>query len=359
MPDAAPLFDALAHLWPLLVTLGLVAAALMATRWYFEKRAARLGTHNNFSRPVATLVVLAVSLIAVILSLPLNDGTKDQLLGILGLVLTGIIGLSSTTIISNAMGGLMIRSIGSFRSGDFVKIGDHFGRVSARGLFHTEIQTEERDLTTLPNLFLITNPVTVVRSSGTILSATVSLGYDVHHATVEPLLLEAARNTGLADPFVRVMALGDFSVTYRVAGLLEEVKLLVSKRSELNGQVLNVLHGAGIEILSPTAMMQRPLHDGQRILPADRSPSPVANQDARPEARIFDKAEEAEEMEKLLLDRDALRARFDALEKELSDLDEPARAEAESQLARWKTEIEDLEARHESYLQRTNPPKEA
>ena len=52
-------------------------------------------------------------------------------------------------------------------TGDFISAGDQFGRVTERGLFHTEIQTETRDLTTVPNLFLVTHPVTTVRSSGT------------------------------------------------------------------------------------------------------------------------------------------------------------------------------------------------
>ena len=61
----------------------------------------------------------------------------------------------------------------NFRPGDFVRVGERLGRVTERGLFHTEIQTEDRDLTTLPNLYLVTNPVTVVRASGTIVSTTV------------------------------------------------------------------------------------------------------------------------------------------------------------------------------------------
>lgn len=93
--------------------------------------------------------------------------------------------------------------------------GEHFGRVSKRGLFHTEIQTEDRDLITLPNLYLVSHPVTTVRNSGTIISSTVSLGYDVPRGRIEASLLRAAQNAGLQDPFVRIFELGDFSVSYR------------------------------------------------------------------------------------------------------------------------------------------------
>lgn len=44
----------------------------------------------------------------------------------------------------------------------------------------------------------------MVRASGTIISGTLSLGYDVTRTRVEELLLEAARRVELVDPFVRV-----------------------------------------------------------------------------------------------------------------------------------------------------------
>ncbi len=77
------------------------------------------------------------------------------------------------------MAGLMLQAVRHIRPGVFLRVGDHFGRVSEQGILHTEIQAEERNLTTLPNLYLVSNPVTVVRSSGTIISASESLAYDI------------------------------------------------------------------------------------------------------------------------------------------------------------------------------------
>ncbi len=350
MPNAADLVESFPAFLPLLVTLTVAAAALLGTRWYFARQTAKFGTHNNFSRPIVMLMLSAFALVAIIIALPLENGTKDQLLGLFGLVMTAIIGLSSTTFVANAMGGFMIRSIASFRSGDFVRVGNTFGRVSARGLFHTEIQTEDSDLTTLPNLYLVTNPVTVVRNSGTIISASVSLGYDVHQGRVEALLLEAARNTGLDDPFVRVMELGDFSVVYRVAGLLTEVKQLVSRRSQLNVSVLNTLHDAGIEILSPSAMMQRPLKDGQRVMPCS-SPLPASEsmKEDVPEERIFDKAEEAETVERLVFQRDAFVREKIELEKGMGELSDTEKERAQKRIQILETEILRIDAHREAF----------
>jgi small conductance mechanosensitive channel len=174
--------------------------------------------------------------------------------------------------------------------------------VSGHGLFHTEVQTEDRDLTTLPNLFLVTRPFTTIRTSGTVLSTSVSLGYDVARSEVERILLAAAERAGLEQGFVQITELGDFAVTYRCAGLLTDVKRLITVRSDLNGAVLDGCHEAGIEIVSPTFMNQRQVND-VRFIP--RRSRPAADTEVAPEnlpeAMLFDKAEQAEHRESLVV----------------------------------------------------------
>ena len=55
----------------------------------------------------------------------------------------------------------MLRSMRTFPPGDSVQVGEAFGRVTQRGLFTTEVRTEQRDLTTLPDQYLLQNPVSV------------------------------------------------------------------------------------------------------------------------------------------------------------------------------------------------------
>ena len=81
------------------------------------------------------------------------------------------------------------------------------------------------------------------------------------------LLHEAARNADLQDPFVEIVDLGDFAITYRAAGVLTQVKQLLTARSNLRAMVLETLHGAGIEIVSPHFMNQRQLHDHDHAMP--------------------------------------------------------------------------------------------
>jgi len=274
-----------------------------AERWYARKP-------RSLSRPAGMLVLTLAVLLALTLAAPVSDETRGDLIGLYGIALTAVIALASTTFVSNAMAGLMLRSLRNFAPGDFIRGGEDFGRVTERGLFHTEIQTEDSDLTTIPNLRLATTPTTVVRASGTIISATVSLGYDAPRGEVEAALLEAAGRAGLREPFVQVMELGDFSVTYRFAGFLDEVKHLVSSRSKLRAAGMDALHAAGIEIVSPTFMNQRPIGP-ERVAPATDGPSGESGSAETAERVMFDKAEEAATLanleEKLATDRAALK----------------------------------------------------
>ncbi len=145
----------------------------------------------------------------------------------------------------------MLRVVSDYRPGDFIEVGKHEGRVSEMTLLHTEIQTSERNLTTLPNALMITQPVTVVRSSGTVVSATVSIGYNVSHHWLEPLFVAATADAALEDGFMQVIDLGDYSVTYRVAGFLADPSRLLRARSQLRMAILDTLHAADVEIMSP------------------------------------------------------------------------------------------------------------
>ncbi|MGB8223380.1 MAG: mechanosensitive ion channel family protein [Polyangiales bacterium] len=302
---------------PPLVTLlvGLVVVTV-AHRLLIKRKAPTSG--SRISQQLLIAALAGIMVVAVILELPVGDAPRGQLLSLLGLLVTAAIALSSTTLLGNAMAGIMLRSIRNYKPGDFIIVEGHRGRVSELGLLRTEMQTEQRNLTTLPNLYLITTPVTVVRESGTFVSASVSLGYDVPRAEVETCLIAAAEAAGLTEPFVFVLELGDFSITYQAAGFLEEVKFLISAESKLRGCMLDALHEAGIEIVSPTFMNQRQLSADQRFIPQRRRPAPAAPEssgESRPEERMFDKAELAEFEAKLTQELKDVTEELDSLVK--------------------------------------------
>ncbi|WP_369601250.1 mechanosensitive ion channel domain-containing protein [Hahella sp. SMD15-11] len=280
--------------WPLAVTLLISVSILAGTHWILLGRHENLSSEKRFARQLIMFGLTVTAIAAVVLAMPIPEGLKGQVLGFMGLLLSGAFAFSSTTIFANLMAGIMLRVTRPFTIGDFIRVQGFFGRVYDRGLLDTGIQTESREFVSIPNAVFIQNPVSVIRKSGTLISCTVTLGYDVHHATVEKLMLDAARNAGLDEAFVIIDNLGDFSVAYRVSGLLTEVSSLVSARSKLSSSVLDSLHGAGVEIVSPNFMNQRVLDPDVPVIPkADWRRSGRQEEKKRVEDVAFDKAETA------------------------------------------------------------------
>ncbi len=314
---------------PVAATLGVTALVLVVLRRLIPDEAA-----TRVARQLATVGVLVVANIALVLALPLDSATTGQLLSLFGLVITAVIALSSTTFVSNAMAGLMLRSVGGFHTGDFIRVGESFGRVTQKGLLHTEIQSEDRDLITLPNLFVMNQPVRVVRSSGTLISAEVSLGYDIHRHRVRDLLKLAAEDAALTDPFLQITELGDHAISYRIYGFLEDVSNLVTKRTELRGKMLDRLHEDGVEIVSPSFMNQRALDPTRPIRPPEQARAEV--EDSHAESLMFDKADLAARVDRLRTKRSELQAR-------LEGLDMPDEAERAREVHWLERQIEHLD----------------
>jgi small-conductance mechanosensitive channel len=318
-----------------------ICLVLSLAHWLLMRRSG-LTTETRLPRQLVMLVLTIIALIWLILALPVSESTRSDLLGLLGLLLTGVIALSSTTFVANVMAGLMLRSVKSFRHGDFIRAGQHFGRVTERGLFHTEIQTEDRDLLTLPNLFLASNPITVIRSSGTIISCDLSLGYDVAHHQLEPLLKQAAVNAGLQDPFMQVLTLGDFSVSYRVSGYYPEVKHLISKRSSLRKEVLDQLHAAHIEIVSPSFMNQRQFASHEQFIATPKLQVPYEEQQPPPEEMIFDKADHAEKVQILKDEVKSLTDQIKDFEAQMNNTENAEKPELQKEIDRRSNRISSL-----------------
>jgi len=313
---------------PMLGTLALVSVGLAVVNWVLRRRW-KDNPDLQFRFQLIMLALTFAGMLAVILVLPVSDQTRGQLLSLIGILLSAAIALSSTTFIGNVMAGIMLKVVRSARPGDFITVQSLTGRITEMGLLHTEIQTEFRDLVTVPNLFMVTQPMQVVRSSGTIITAEVSLGYDVSHVDVSRILCDAATRSGLADTFVHVRELGDFAVTYRVAGLLEDVKSLISARSRLREAMLDSLHANGIEIVSPSFMNTRPIADDKQFIP-DPSRGIGAGRRTQAEDAAFDKAEEAASVEEI-------RKNIELVDLQLKALDQDDSAAERGQLEARKS----------------------
>lgn len=284
----------------LAVMIGVALAAIGALLWldHVLKRREERNRLSPFRRHMILLGATIVAGLAVALASP----APDWALKAVGVIASVVLTLSSSTLVANGLSGLMLQAQRHFRPGDYLRVRDDFGKVNRQGLFFTELETDLADLVTLPNTYLVTNPVTVIRGSRTLISAELSLGYDVSHRKVGELLRKAVGAAGL-DPeksFVHVLDLDDFSVKYRLSAELTDLKYLLTQQSRLKEAVLDTLHAAGVEIASPSIMLQRPIPADRPIVPSEvAAPPAVERLDTDAEKLMFQRSLDGETLEKL------------------------------------------------------------
>ena len=286
----------LASYLPLMTTLIILAIVLAVLHYFLIHRHQSMSSEERFPRQLIMLGLSLLAIVILIVAAPLSEATRNQILALLGIIISGVIAFSSASFVKNFMAAVVLRVTQPFKVGDFVTIDGQFGKVVSRGLLDTEIQTETRELIAIPNANFTSHPVTVARRSGIIVTSSVSLGYELSHATAEPLLLAAASNAGLEDPYVHIIELGNYAVNYRVAGLLKDVERILTTRSELNRQILDVVHSAGLEIVSPSVTRHINLGPDTHILP-ETFVTPNKSASVEAEQIAFDKARALETIE--------------------------------------------------------------
>ncbi|GJM32189.1 MAG: hypothetical protein DHS20C18_11900 [Saprospiraceae bacterium] len=327
------------------VTILIVAGIFLLTR-YFLRRQLK-GEDYSLVRQLVLAAIIFVGIGGIILAVPVSEDNvpiKLEVLGILGIIISSAIALSATSILGNALASLQLRSAKSFKPGDFIKINDFSGKVSKRGLFYVEIQTPKRNLINLPNLFLANNPLEVTPEKKPLITTTVSLGYDVPHTQIAACLLDAADRAKLVDTFVYITELGDFSVVYQISGCSKDNERLLTHQSMLNEKVLDVLHEAKIEIVSPAFMNQRQVNK-QVFIPKKQIISDLnaLEPESSPEDILFDRAILAGSIEKKKEKFHEVLERIKEIEKHKQEADTTEQEKLDGQLTRAQNFKQELE----------------
>ena len=118
-----------------IVVLGAVAL-VVSVRLLFN-RSIRKASSKSFPyhRQLLTFAIVLLGLFLAIGLLPIEHEVKGQILSLLGVLISAIIALSSTTLVGNAMAGIMLRLMHEFRAGDFIEgLLDHAVKYRVYGL---------------------------------------------------------------------------------------------------------------------------------------------------------------------------------------------------------------------------------
>jgi small-conductance mechanosensitive channel len=229
------------------------------------------GFHPDWAKTTFNIIKVLLYSFMFILIFPYLPGSESAVFRGVSVFFGVLISLGSTSLISNAVAGLVITYMRPFKTGDRIKIDDIFGVVMEKTMMITRIRTFKNEDITIPNSKILTsytvNYSTPTKDAeGLIIHTTVTIGYDAPWRTVHTLLMNAASATpGVIKkpaPFVLQTSLDDFFVSYQVNAYIRDAKKLIKVKSDLHQNIQDHFNKAGVEIMSPHYRSER---DGNEV----------------------------------------------------------------------------------------------
>jgi small-conductance mechanosensitive channel len=212
------------------------------------------------------IVIALVWALGIAVAYPYLPGASSDAFKGISVLVGLMVTLGSTSIVSQAMSGLVVIFSRALRRGDHVIVGDVEGVVVEVGTLATKVMNFHNEEITIPNSVLvgasIHNFSKLAPTQGTMLSTTATVGYDTPWPLVHRMLEEAAAATpGLrADPAPRVYTrtLASSYVEYElVVGTdrpLDRVEIL----SALRANILDAAERAQVQLLTPQVLSMAP-----------------------------------------------------------------------------------------------------
>ncbi len=248
-----------------IVIIVIARAAIGAQQSFFrrvQEGRIHVGWVDRDSAPATRrLLTLAIWAFAAVMAYPYIPGSSTDAFKGLSVLLGLMVSVGASGIVGQAASGLILIYTRTMRTGDYVKVGDAEGTVTAMGLFTTRVDTGRGEELMLPNATILgsatRNYSRSAQRPGIVLTVDTTIGYDVPWRQVEAMLLAAAERTPVvrSQPPPRVLrtALHDFYVGYRL--VCEAAATGPAQRataaSDLYAAVLDAFNEHGVQIMSP------------------------------------------------------------------------------------------------------------
>jgi small-conductance mechanosensitive channel len=213
----------------------------------------------EWAMPTYKIVRLLVVVLALVVAYPYIPGSGSEAFKGLSIFLGVVFSLGSSSIIGNLVAGYTMIYRRAFRVGDRIEVGDIRGDVTQTRLLVTHLRTIKNEEVVIPNSVIlgshVINRSTLAKSRGLVLHATVGIGYETPWRQVEAMLeLAAERTPGLLrqpPPFVELLELGDFAVTYELNVHIDNPHGMARIYSALRRNILDVFNEHGVQIMTP------------------------------------------------------------------------------------------------------------
>jgi small-conductance mechanosensitive channel len=228
------------------------------------------GFYPDWAEPTAKLVRLLVLAITVVVVFPYLPGSNSPAFRGVSVFLGILLSFGSTSAVAHGVAGTILTYMRSYSVGDFVRIGDTVGQVVEKTLLVTRIETQKREIVTIPNGSVLGGVVVNYSAEadvgGVIFYTKVSIGYSAPWQKVHQLLISAAQASPdilqNPAPFVLQANLNDFYVSYELNAFTSHPQNMQFIYSALHQNIQDRFNEAGIEINSPHYVS---LRDGNRV----------------------------------------------------------------------------------------------
>lgn len=223
------------------------------------------GFYADWAAPTYAILRILLYSFMLVMIWPLLPNSDSEIFQGVSVFIGVVVSLGSTSVVGNVMAGLVMTYMRPFRIGDYIRYGDTEGEVIEKSMLVTRVRTRKNEIVTIPNSNMMSSQTSNYTLSaqryGVIVHTKITIGYDEPWHKIESLLLEAADKTdGIKKhpkPFVRITTLDDFYVEYEINGCTERAKTLPAVYSSLHQNILDTMHHAGVEIMSPHIEAQR------------------------------------------------------------------------------------------------------
>ena len=255
-----------------IVVLVLVLARFVskaAKRFFLAIARGKSASHffDPTTAPIAQrLSVILIWITAIIVAFPYIPGSQTPAFRGVSVLAGLMITLGSGNLIAQLVGGLVMVYNRTCRPGDFVRVGEHEGTITAVGFFTSRLVTTRNEEVVLPNSLIsagtLINYSRLNETVGVQMPVTVTIGYNTPWRQVHAMLLEAARRTGglraQPQPTVLQTQLSDFYVAYELRVSLAQPTNRITVLSQLNAHIQDVFNEYGVQIMSPHYLSDPP-----------------------------------------------------------------------------------------------------
>jgi small-conductance mechanosensitive channel len=253
----------------LVIVILLIARLIIRLASLFFDRVARGtitmgGLDADTVVPTRRIFQLLVWAFAAALSYPYLPGSHTEAFKGLSVLFGLAVSIGASSLVGQAVSGLILTYTRAFRPGEYVRIGDTEGTVVGMGTFATRIRTGLGEEVLVPNNLGLQNSTRnfsrATPAEGFMVNSGVTIGYSTPWRQVHAMLEEAARRTDGIDrepaPYVRQTALADFYIEYRLIAHspIDDATERVHMLSALHANIQDVFNEYGVQIMSPHYM---------------------------------------------------------------------------------------------------------